>query len=93
MMIPADFIITIAPKEVEILRTDSNDSSKNTVFLKRRTMSAMHYPSSNGERYTVWKLGDRKMVMRKINNIQYLSVYQADEFGLPAEYVTFIIKD
>ncbi len=93
MMIPGDFLITIAPKEVQILKINLEDSSKNEIFLKSRTMSGIKYHTLDGVEYFVWKLGDRKMVLRELNGKRYLSLYRSDDFGLPAEYLTFLIKE
>ena len=93
MMIKGEFLIEIAPKQVAITKIDPEDSSKNEVYLKRRTMSALRYSTLDGNSYTEWKLGDRKMVLRSQNGCRYISVYKTDAYGLPEEYITFIITE
>ncbi|MEN8249406.1 MAG: hypothetical protein ABFS32_10780 [Bacteroidota bacterium] len=87
------FVITITDKKVEILNVHLNDPGKNKMYLERRCLSALKYPTLDGEEYYVWKLGDRKMVLRKENGIRYLSLYQTNEYGLPNEYITFKIVE
>jgi hypothetical protein len=91
-MIQDTTIITINQNKVEIVKVDPKDASKDKLFFESRSMSALKYPASNGTSYFVWKLGDRKMILRVINGIKYLSLYQTDEYGLPKEYLTFKIK-
>lgn len=93
LMIKADFVITISQKEVEILQVDIENPDKDIVYLKSRTMSALKYPTLDGQEYYVWKLGDRKMVLRVVDGTRYLSLYKTDEFGLPSEYITFKLKE
>lgn len=90
MIIKAEFQIIIAPKEVTILALREMDSS---VYLQRRTMSGIKYTTLDARTYQVWKLGDRKMVLRELDGQPYLSLYRTDDYGLPAEYITFIIED
>lgn len=87
------FVITITDKKVEILNVHLNDPSKNSTYLERRCLSALKYPTLDGGEYYEWKLGDRKMVLRKEEGVRYLSLYQTNEYGLPSEYITFVIKD
>lgn len=93
LLIKGDFVITIAQKEVEILKVNQDDLGKDEVYLKRRTMSALKYTTLEDEEYYVWKLGDQKMVLRLLNGTRYLSLYQTDDFGLPARYITFKLKE
>jgi len=93
LLIEESFVITITEKKVEILKIDANDLSKDSLFLERRCLSALKYPTGDGEYYYVWKLGDRKMVLRNENGAKYLSLYQTNAFGLPNEYLTFKIQE
>ena len=93
LLIKANFEILIEKNEVKILAKGSNDGQKDTVYLERRTMSPIKYQTLEGIEYYVWKLGDRKMVFREINDVRYLSLYTSDDYGLPAEYITFKIED
>jgi hypothetical protein len=93
MLIEGDFVITIAQKTVEIVKVNKDDASKDEVYLKRRTMSALKYTTLEDEEYYVWKLGDQKMVLRLLQGCRYLSLYQTDNFGLPARYITFKLKE
>jgi len=93
VIIKTNFIISISKNKVQIVKPAVDDLSEVEVFFESRCMSPIKYPAGNGEFYTVWKLGDRKMVLRKINGTRYLSLYQTDEFGLPRQYLTFKIKD
>ena len=87
------FVITITDKKVEILNVHLNDPSQNKMYLERRCLSALKYPTLDGDEYYEWKLGDRKMVLRKESGTRYLSLYQSNEYGLPAEYITFVIEN
>lgn len=87
------FVITITERNVKILKVDLSDPGKDSLYLERRCLSALKYPTLDGDEYYVWKLGDRKMVLRKENNIKYLSLYQTDDYGLPREYITFLISE
>ncbi len=93
VMIKSSMVITISQNKVEILKIDIDDASKDEMFFESRTLSALKYPGSDGEDYYVWKLGDRKMILRKQKGTRYLSLYQTDEYGLPAQYLTFKLKD
>lgn len=93
LMVKDTLVITIDQKHVEILQVDPSNAANDKIFFESRTMSALKYPASDGEYYYVWKLGDRKMILRVINGRKYLSLYQTDEYGLPKEYLTFAIKE
>ena len=93
VIIKTNLIISISKNKVQIVKPAADDLSEVEVFFQSRCMSPIKYPAANGEFYTVWKLGDRKMILRKINGTRYLSLYQTDEFGLPRQYLTFKIKD
>ena len=93
LMIQDTLVITIDQKHVEILQVDPSNSANDKIFFESRTMSALKYPAGEGEYYYVWKLGDRKMILRVIDGRRYLSLYQTDEYGLPKEYLTFKIKE
>jgi hypothetical protein len=92
LLIKADMVITIAQNKVEFLKVDLEDSSKDELFYTGRCLSPIKYPTTDGDHYMVWKLGDRKMVLMKINGIKYISLYQTNDFSLPKEYLTFKIK-
>ena len=85
--------ITIYQKKIKIIDVDPVNESNDKVFFESRTMSALKYPATDGEYYYVWKLGDRKMILRVQDGRKYLSLYQTDEYGLPKEYLTFLIKE
>jgi hypothetical protein len=93
LMIQDTLVITIEQKYVEILLVDPSNADNDKMFFKSKTMSALKYPATDGEYYYVWKLGDRKMILRVENARKYLSIYQTDEYGLPKEYLTFLIKE
>ena len=93
LMIQDTLVITIDQKNIEILQVDPGNAANDKIFFESRTMSALKYPASDGEYYYVWKLGDRKMILRVQNGRKYLSLYQTDEYGLPKEYLTFKIKE
>ena len=86
-------VIIISQNKVEIIEVDINDSSKNKLIFESRCLSPIKYPSSNGDYYTVWKLGDRKMILRTKKGIQYISLYQTDDYGLPKQYLTYKIEE
>ena len=86
-------VITISQTKVEIIEVDIFDSSKNKLIFESRCLSPIKYPSSNGGHYTVWKLGDRKMILRTKKGIQYISLYQTDDYGLPKQYLTYKIEE
>lgn len=92
LMIETPMLITISQNKVEILAVDPDDAKNDKMFFESRCMSALKYPATNGEFYYIWKLGDRKMVLRVEHGTKYLSLYKTNEFGLPAEYLTFKIK-
>lgn len=93
MMQSGNYAITIAPKEVKIIEVNHEDQSKNRLYLQRRTMSGIKYSTLDGRQYIVWKLGDRKMILREQDGRRYLSLYRTDDYGLPAEYITFILEE
>ena len=86
-------VITVSLNKVEITKVDINDSSKNKLLFESKCFSPIKYPASNGEYYSVWKLGDRKMILRTWNKVQYISLYQTDEYGLPKQYLTYKIDE
>jgi hypothetical protein len=86
-------VITISQNKVEIIEVDIFDSSKNKLIFESRCLSPIKYPSSNGDYYTVWKLGDRKMILRTRKGVQYISLYQTDDYGLPKQYLTYKIEE
>ena len=93
LMVEATMVISISQNKVEILQVDPDDASNDKMFFESRCMSALKYPAAEGEYYYVWKLGDRKMILRQREGNRYLSLYQTDEYGLPKEYLTFKIKN
>jgi len=93
LMFQDTLVITIDQKYIKILQVDPSNAANDKLFFESRTMSALKYPATDGEYYYVWKLGDRKMILRVQNGHKYLSLYQTDEYGLPKEYLTFLIKE
>jgi thiamine monophosphate kinase len=93
LMVEAEMVITISQNRVEILKIDLSDPSKDEMFYESRCLSPLKYPAADGEFFYVWKLGDRKMVLRIYKGTRYLSLYQTDEYGLPGEYLTFKIRE
>ena len=92
-IIETSVFITIEQNRVKIMKVDLSNPANDKMIYESRTLSALKYPAIDGELYYVWKLGDRKMVLRKLNGERYLSLYQTDEFGLPNEYITYLISD
>lgn len=86
-------VITIDQNRVRVLKIDLSNPENDTLIFESRMLSALKYPTLDGDQYYVWKLGDRKMVLRKKEGVKLLSLYQTDEYGLPKEYVTYLIKD
>lgn len=86
-------VITIDQNSVQIIKVDLSNPENDTLIFKSRMLSALKYPTLDGDQYYVWKLGDRKMVLRKLDGKRLLSLYQTDEYGLPKQYVTYLIKD
>lgn|GEM_PF-4111269 len=93
LMVQDTVVISIDQKKIEILDVDPVNAARDVMFFESRTMSALKYPATDGAFYYVWKLGDRKMILRQREGIRYLSLYQTDEYGLPKEYITFKIKE
>ena len=92
-MIETSVVITIDQNNVKILKVDLSDAKNDEVIYESRCLSALKYPTLDGDEYYVWKLGDRKMILRKRDGRRYLSLYQTDEYGLPNEYITYKIND
>ena len=92
-IIEASVVITIEQNMVKIMKLDLSNRENDKMIYESRTLSALKYPTLDGDQYYVWKLGDRKMVLRKKNGGRYLSLYQTDEYGLPQEYITYLISD
>ncbi len=92
-MLETHVVITIDQNRVQILEVDLSNPDNDKIIFERRTLSALKYPTMDGDEYYVWKLGDRKMVLRKRDGIRYLSLYQTDEYGLPREYTTYKITE
>jgi hypothetical protein len=92
LLIQDTVIITVSHNKIEMFRVDVLDSNKNELFFESRSFSPSKYPDNNGGQYIVWKLGDRKMILRTLNGIKYISLYQTDAFGLPKQYLTYKIE-
>lgn len=92
-MVETHVVITIDQNNVKILEVDLSNPDNDKVIFERRTLSALKYPTLDGDEYYVWKLGDRKMILRKREGVRYLSLYQTDEYGLPREYTTYKITE
>jgi hypothetical protein len=93
LLIKTNMVITIAQNKVEFMEVDPEDSTKNKPLFSGRCLSPIEYSTRNGNPYTVWKLGDRKMVSREQDGTMYISLYQTNDFGLPKEYLTFKIDN
>ena len=91
-MIEASFVIAIDQNLVKITKLDLSNRENDELIYESRMLSALKYPTIDGDQYYVWKLGDRKMVLRKLDGKTYISLYQTDEYGLPKEYTTYLIK-
>lgn len=92
LIIQDTVVITVSHNKVEMFKVDVFDSENNELIFESRSFSPSKYPDSNGGHYTVWKLGDRRMILRTLNGIRYISLYQTDAYSLPKQYLTYKIE-
>jgi hypothetical protein len=93
LLIQDTVVITVSHNKIEMFKVDVLDTDKIEPFFESRSFSPSKYPDNNGGHYTVWKLGDRKMILRTVDGRKYISLYQTDAYGLPKQYLTYKIEE